>query len=80
MTKYEGSVFQKVKSGLQVGIKLSWAKDTNATTFGVASKYTIDDVSSVCVSKMEKNKVLYLIPTMYHVCVTLRGSRAFTHI
>lgn len=48
MTKYEGSVFQKVKSGLQVGIKLSWAKDTNATTFGVASKYTIDDVSSVC--------------------------------
>jgi voltage-dependent anion channel protein 2 len=46
-SEFTGSVYQKVKNGVQLGVQLSWDKGQSATRFGVASKYAIDSDSSV---------------------------------
>jgi len=46
-SEFGGSVYQKVKNGVQLGVQLSWDKGQSATRFGVASKYAIDGDSSL---------------------------------
>jgi len=48
-SRFNGSVFQKVNAQTQVGVQLAWDKGSSNTSFGLASKYTIDDDSSLAV-------------------------------
>jgi len=47
MSEFGASVYQKVKNGVQLGVQLSWNKGQSSTSFGIASKYTIDADSSI---------------------------------
>merc|ERR1712096_112372 len=47
--RFNGSVFQKVNDATQVGVQLAWDKGSSNTSFGLASKYKIDDDSSLAV-------------------------------
>jgi len=46
-SEFGGTIYQKVKNGVQLGVQLSWDKGQSATRFGVASKYAIDGDSSL---------------------------------
>merc|ERR1719320_2311771 len=48
-SRFNGSVFQKVNAQTKVGVQLAWDKGSSNTSFGLASKYTIDDDSSLAV-------------------------------
>lgn len=39
-SEFGGSVFQRVNSSLETGVQLKWAAGSNATSFGIAAKYT----------------------------------------
>jgi len=53
-TNFGGSLFQKVNGDLSLGVQLGWTKGDSSATFGVATKYQIDDASS-CVAKVSNN-------------------------
>lgn len=45
-TEFFGSVFQKVNKDLETGVQLNWTAGSNATRFGIATKYTPDSCST----------------------------------
>lgn len=46
-SNFSGSLFQKVSPALSTGVQLAWSKGAAATSFALASKYAIDNDSSV---------------------------------
>lgn len=45
--EFGGSIFQRVNSQLETGVQLKWAAGSNATSFGIASKYCPDKDTTV---------------------------------
>lgn len=45
--EFGGSVHQKVKDDLEMGVNLSWTSGSNVTRFGIGGKYTLDKDASI---------------------------------
>jgi len=46
-TEVGGSIYQRVRSDLELGVSLSWSSVNNATRFALASKYQLDKYATV---------------------------------
>ena len=44
---FGGSIYHKVKPGLEGAINLAWNSSNNVTQFGIATKYNLDNDASV---------------------------------
>jgi voltage-dependent anion channel protein 2 len=44
---FGGSIYQKVNASLDSGVDLKWTSGTNATQFGIACKYSLDNDASL---------------------------------
>ena len=56
--EFAGSVYQRINDQLETGVQLSWVSDTNATNFGIASKYSPDKDSTIRVRAHSSNIVV----------------------
>lgn len=45
--EFGGSIYQRCSDRLETGVQLSWASGSNATKFGIAAKYDLDQDASV---------------------------------
>lgn len=46
-TEFGGSIFHKVNNKTEVGVELAWTSGSNATKFGIATKYLASDSTTV---------------------------------
>lgn len=45
--EFGGSIYQRCNDRLETGVQLSWASGSNATKFGIAAKYDLDQDAAV---------------------------------
>ncbi|KAH3747466.1 voltage-dependent anion-selective channel protein 1-like [Dreissena polymorpha] len=57
LQEFQSSIFHKVNRDLDLGIQMSWTQGTNATSLGLAGKYTLDKDSSISAKVNNKGQV-----------------------